>query len=215
MVERQIFRYKIKKGALHKVPAIIKLLLLIPLSFLCFYLPSIWLFTGIILIICAAFLCGLSLNDQLTDLKPAVLYVIILYCFSVLSNLAGYALLLTQHSPINSQYYLILVPHSGYIRAALRLILVIQLSALVFRTTSLLEIRETVHFDIITIFISFIPEIFKTWANIDLAWRARDGKPGIYKIKTLVFVLISISFEKAAVKSKALEARRAKTNSLA
>jgi energy-coupling factor transporter transmembrane protein EcfT len=83
----------------------------------------------------------------------------------------------------------------------------VQISALFFRTTSSLEIREVVRFEIISLFLCFIPEIFKIWTSINLAWRARSGKEGFIKIKTLMFILISLSFEKAAIKAKALEAR--------
>jgi len=64
-----------------------------------------------------------------------------------------------------------------------------------------------VRFEIISLFINFIPEIFKIWTSINLAWKSRGGKNGFGKIKTLVFVLISLSFEKAAIKAKALSAR--------
>ncbi|MCL2444230.1 MAG: hypothetical protein FWD13_12315 [Treponema sp.] len=71
-----------------------------------------------------------------------------------------------------------------------------------------MEIREVVRLDIITLFLCFIPEIFQTWTSINTAWKARGGRQGISKIRTLVFVLISISLEKAALKAKALFARR-------
>lgn len=211
MVSRQsIFKYKTIKGPLHKVPAWIKLILLLPVSILCITLPPFWLLTGIIAIIITAFLCGFTLQEQLTDFKPALFYVIILYSFFVLTNFIS---LLTSHSSIftlSSSWFSasFLIPNSDFLRTALRLILIVQLSALVFRTTSSLEIRDTVRLDIIAVFISFIPQIFQTWSNLNLAWKARAGKQGIGKIKTIVFVLISISFEKAAIKAKALEARR-------
>jgi biotin transport system permease protein len=89
----------------------------------------------------------------------------------------------------------------------LRFVLIIQISALIFRTTSALEIREVVRFEIVSLFLCFIPEIFNIWASVNLAWKARGGRNGPAKIKTVSFVLISLSFEKAALKAKALEAR--------
>jgi len=59
----------------------------------------------------------------------------------------------------------------------------------------------------IALFAGFIPEIFQTWSQIDRAWRARGGKNNLAKIRTLVFVLITLSFEKAARKAVALSAR--------
>ncbi len=109
-----------------------------------------------------------------------------------------------------------------------------QLSSLLFRTTNQGELREAlfalelgirrflakVFFQkkqvktenrfsgYIALFLCFIPEIFENWALINLAWKARGGKQGFTKIKTLTFVLISLSMEKASVKAKALEARQ-------
>jgi energy-coupling factor transporter transmembrane protein EcfT len=57
------------------------------------------------------------------------------------------------------------------------------------------------------LFLGFIPEIFSNWFIINMAWKARGGKHGFRKIKTVVFVLISLSMEKASVKAKALAAR--------
>jgi len=217
MVERKtIFNYKTIKGPLHKIPAIIKLILLLPLSILCLYLPSMWILTEIILITITAFFFGITINDQLTDLKPAVFYIMILYLFSVISNTVDYIAFLSLRSSLDTPYSFspavlplsIFIPGTDYIRLSLRLIIIIQISALVFRTTSLLEIRYALRLDLITLFIGFIPEIFKTWSCINTAWKARSGRSGINKIKTLLFILITISFEKAAVKSKALEARR-------
>lgn len=201
--KKPIFRYVLKKGPLHKIPALIKLVSLFILSVSCVYIPPFYLVPGIIAVIILALLCGINLYNQLTDFKPVFLYTVILYLFSVLSNLTGLL-------PFDSPPHSIFLPNSVFIRTALRLVIIVQLSALLFRTTSSLEIREAVKSDTFSLFLGFIPDIFNSWANIDLAWKARGGKPGIKKIKTLVFVLISVSFERAAVKAKALEARRHK-----
>jgi energy-coupling factor transporter transmembrane protein EcfT len=54
---------------------------------------------------------------------------------------------------------------------------------------------------------SFIPAEFELWGMIDRSWKARGGKNGIKKIKTLSFVFMSISFYKADKKAKAISAR--------
>jgi len=205
MVEgRSIFKYKIKIGFLHKVPAFIKLVLLLPLSIICIYLPSFWLGVGIAFIIIFAFFCGLTAGEQLTDFKPALLYASLMFLLSVFSNVYDN----WNSMPLSALIISSLIPRPDYLQTVLRLTLIVQLSALLFRTTSALEIREVVRFDVLSLFLCFIPEIFKTWTSINLAWKARGGKQGFQKIKILLFVLISLSFEKAAVKSKALEARR-------
>ncbi|WP_461247202.1 hypothetical protein [Treponema sp. R6D11] len=125
-----------------------------------------------------------------------------MYALSVFSNLINNFRLM----PVN-HFLTLLIPDLEYLRITLRLVLIVQISALLFRTTSSLEIREVVRSEIISLFLSFIPEIFKIWTSINLAWKARGGKEGLGKIKTLMFILISLSFEKAALKAKALEAR--------
>ena len=200
-----MFKYKTIKGPLHKIPALIKLISLLPLSVFCITLMSLWLCAGISFFILIAFLCRITLSEQLTDLKPVFFYAILMYILSVLSNL-------TEIQPPSftpdSSLLIIFLPGKEYLQITLRLVLIVQLSALLFRTTSPLEIREAVRLNIITLFLIFIPEIFNTWTNINLAWKARGGRQGFVKIKTLLFVLISLSFEKAAIKAKALEARR-------
>ena len=201
VISNSVFKYKTIKGRLHKVPAIIKLLLLLPLSFFCMSLPSLWLGVGIISAVLIAFICGLSLQDQITDFKPAFFYAVLMYALSVFSNLIN-----NYRMPIN-QLLTVFIPNLEYLRITLRLVLIVQISALLFRTTSPLEIREVVRLEILSLFLSFIPEIFKIWTSVNMAWKARGGKEGFGKIKTLMFVLISLSFEKAALKANALAAR--------
>jgi len=216
MVNKQtIFKYKTIKGPLHKIPAAIKLLLFLPLSIICLSFPSLWLLTGIFTAILLSFLCGITLTEQLTDLKPAIFYAFLLYILSIFSTLLEHSTFHIQHSTLNTTnstlhtiHYTLFTIKPEFLRIALRLILIVQLSALLFRTTSSLEIREVVRLDVITLFLCFIPEIFQTWTSINTAWKARGGRQGLSKIKTLVFILISISLEKAALKAKALEARK-------
>ena len=228
-VRQTVFRYKTVRGPLHKLPAMLKLFLLLPVSVFCMSLPSLWLTAGIITALAAAFLCGFTLREQLTDLKPAAFYSGVMYALSVFStlfenwgNMSFSALAATA-----------LLPRLDFLRIVLRLALIVQLSALLFRSTSSIEIREGLNTierairhifsrlpllgkrvsprprfaQYISLFLSFIPEIFETWTIINLAWKARGGKHGLARIKTLSFVLISLSFEKAAVKAKALAAR--------
>jgi len=244
MVSRQsIFKYKTIKGPLHKWPPMLKLFLLLPLSIFCLALPSFWLMIGIITSVILAFLCRITLREQLTDLKPAAIYAALMYALSVFSNMVNHfntaqqtelnSSFTFQFSLFNYSLFTVLYPHSDYLRITLRLILIIQLSAFLFRTTSSIETRDCLNYiecfirralsklpflkkyislrsvfaENISVFLMFIPEIFTIWTNIDLSWKARGGKQGFKKIRMLVFVLISLSFEKAALKAKALEAR--------
>jgi len=223
-----VFKYKTVKGPLHKLPAMLKLFLLLPLCGFCMSLTPLWLGAGIVAAIAAAFLCGFTVREQLTDLKPAALYAAVMYGLSVSSTL-----LENWNNIPPADLAAAYIPRQDFLRISLSLALVVQLSALLFRTTSSVEIREglgTIERFIrkalsrlplfgkritlrprfaenIALFLSFIPEIFATWTGFNLAWKARGGKQGVSKIKTLMFVLISLSFEKAALKARALEAR--------
>jgi energy-coupling factor transporter transmembrane protein EcfT len=206
-IHQTIFQYKTKKGLYHKIPAVIKLVLLLPLSIFCVSFPSGWLLTGTLTVIIIALIGGITPKEQLCDLKPVFIYGVFMYLLSVFSNLFEYPVI-TRSFPDLYTIFIILKPNADYLHLALRLTLIVQLSALLFRTTSSLEIRGLLRIESISVFLMFIPEIFKIWTSINLAWKARGGKNGLVKIKTLLFVLISLCFEKAAIKSKALEARR-------
>jgi len=226
---RTVFRYKTIRGPLHKLPAMLKLFLFLPLSLFCMSLTSPFLALGITAAIITASICGFTLREQLTDFKPAAFYALLLYGLSVFSVLFEN----WGNMPLPALAAAALLPRADFLHAALRLTLVVQLSALLFRTTSSIEIREALvnlerrirlilkclpllgkaistrprFLQNISLFLSFIPEIFETWTSVDLAWKARGGRQGAAKIKTLVFVLITLSFEKASLKARALEAR--------
>ena len=230
MVSRaSAFRYKTVKGHLHKLPPMLKLIMLLPLSVFCLSLPPLWLAAGKISAIFTAFLCKFTLQEQVTDIKPAVFYAILMYALSVFSSLFEYWGII----PVAALASAIFVPNSDFLQIAMRLLLMVQLSALLFRTTSSIEIRESLcmierfirqylsylpiigkwisrqpRFSFsISLFLSFIPQIFSTWASISLAWKARGGKRSLAGARTLLFLLITNSFENAAIKAKALEAR--------
>jgi len=229
MVMKQlVFKYKTVKGLLHKLPAMLKLFILLPLSGLCLSASPLMLGVGIIFLILTAFLCRFTLCEQLTDIKPAAIYALLMYALSLFSTLIE-----KWNEVMIENLTAALIPRQDFLQIALSLAVVMQLSALFFRTTSSMEIRESLltierflrsvfsHLPFfgkhispnprlaqsITLFLCFIPEIFQTWSSINLAWKARGGKQGWKKIKTTVFVLITLSFEKASVKEKALAAR--------
>jgi biotin transport system permease protein/energy-coupling factor transport system permease protein len=207
----------------------LKLFLLLPLSIFCMSLSSFWLSVGILFAAITVFLCRFSLREQLTDLKPAAFYAVMMYGLSVFSNLFE-----NWHDFIPPAFIAsVFIPRPDFLRIALRLVLIVQLSAMLFRSTSSMEIRESLftieHLlkrflsrlpffgkrisprhgfaETISLFLCFIPEIFASWSVINMAWKARGGKQGFEKIKTVVFVLLSLCMEKAAVKAKALSAR--------
>jgi biotin transport system permease protein/energy-coupling factor transport system permease protein len=228
MAVNAIFRYKATRGILQRLPAGLKLLLFLPLSAFCFSLPLPFLASAIAALALLASLCGFSPGEQFCDLKPAAFYALLMYTLSVFSAL----LEAREAMPPSSLAIALFMPKRDFLLSALRLAVIVQLSALLFRSTSSLEIREALAglerrircglsripllqkislkpraAQSIALFAGFIPEIFATWAQLDLAWAARGGKPDKRKIRTLVFALISLSFEKASRKATALAAR--------
>jgi len=227
---KNLFGYKTVRGILHKVPAMLKLFMFLPLCIFCMSFTILQFITGIIAAAIFAFICGLTLSEQLTDLKPALIYGLLLYLLLVFSNLLE-NIQITDISGLVQ----IISPRNEYFLFSLRLIIIVQLSAMLFRTTSAFEIRESLgeieywikrvlsHLPLLgknitpnrkisgvfSLFLSFIPEIFVIWTNINLAWKARGGKNNFRKITTLVFVLITLCMDKASKKTKALEARSA------
>ncbi len=93
-----------------------------------------------------------------------------------------------------------------------RIIVAMAYTSVFFRTTSHREIREALekvelfvtfgHSKLgfpksFALFLNFLPQLFSIWANLDKAWRARQGKRGIRKILVLMPVFISLSIKKA------------------
>jgi biotin transport system permease protein/energy-coupling factor transport system permease protein len=201
----------------------LKLFLLLPLSTFCIFLQVQYLAAGIIIMFISASFCHFSLREQLTDLKPAAIYGALMYALSVFSKIITVAE--TQSAPALTGA--VFIPNSEYLRVSLRLIIIIQLSALLFRSTSSMEIRNSLRIiecglsklhitgkrrygyitNSIAFFLCFIPEIFISWTDINCAWKARGGKNGIKKVKIVLFVLISISLRKASLKERAMTAR--------
>ena len=230
---RVIFRYKTEKGLLHKFPVIAKLLLLPALSILCLSLPIYMLGAGIIALSLFAFFCSFSVRDQLTDLKPVIFYAALMYTLSLFSAILDFFSAPQVSISLNTLAAALLIPKPVYLLAILRLILIVQLSALLFRSTSSIELRQGIgrienlirrcishvpflgkHISLqekysqsIALFLGFIPQVFETYRQLNLAWHARYGKNGLRKIRILVFALISLSMEKASVKANALAAR--------
>ena len=231
-----MFRYKTIKGYLHKLPPLLKLIMLLPFSVFCLSLPPLWLAAGIISAVFTAFMCKFTLQEQVTDIKPAAFYAVLMYALSIFSNLFEYWGII----PPAALAVAVFIPHSDFLQIALRLLLMVQMSALLFRTTTSMEIRESLYAverffrrlisrlpftgnwishrlrfaNSISLFLSFIPEIFSAWSSISLSWKARGGKRNLAKIKTLTLILITHSLEKAAIKAKALEARENQENTV-
>jgi energy-coupling factor transporter transmembrane protein EcfT len=107
-----------------------------------------------------------------------------------------------------------------------------QLSALLFRTTTSIETKEAISAletgiraavkrlpfansistrpkfgTVIALTINFIPALFEIWDKLNRAYKARGGRRGMKKVRVLLVALFALSFHYAEKKARALAAR--------
>jgi len=210
------FQYKTGAGFLYKVPAALKIVMILLFSAAGLLLPLEVLPVFIVLALILAFFHKFSVQEQFADIKPALYYFVFLYVMQFFTARRSF------------------IPEKSLAEDILRLFLIMQVSGLLFRTTSSAAMKEGLEtleikiraflrripllgrkikakpfFAVIfALFLSFIPAIFEIWGRIELAWAARGGKNGFKKLKTLLPVLFCLSFNEASKKTRALAARR-------
>jgi energy-coupling factor transporter transmembrane protein EcfT len=225
-----LFCYLAGRSPLHRMNAAVKLALLFAASLAACFLPlSVAAACALPAGMCAR-ACGLPFRVQLRDLRPLLFYGEFLYASAVLSKV------LALPEPFAQASAAALVPTKATLAALARLLLLLQLSSLLFRTTTRLALREGIaaaetavraalarlpgisravsrdarFAQTLALFLGFIPALFEQWSRLELAWRARGGKNGVVKTRTLLLSLLSLGFYAAAQKAKALAARSAK-----
>lgn len=220
MKSQTFFHYKPGNTLLHKVNPSIKILLLLLSAIASFYLPwqaaaLLWLF----IIACSAMFLHFSVHDILSDIKPALIYLIMLYIASVIGNIL-------EQQPAFADISLttmlkLLIPSTVYLPLLAHLSLAMEITAVFYRTTSTQQFNEgfsaiercitrkdeTPFADMIALTITFIPRLASFWSKIDTAWHARSGSNNLRRITTLTPVLFRTSMREAWEKSKARENR--------
>jgi biotin transport system permease protein/energy-coupling factor transport system permease protein len=236
MKERAIvFHYRIGLSLPYRVPALPKLALVLSFAVTLMFLPFYVLCGGIPAMAILAFLCGFRLREQLADVKPVLFYAAFLYLINIFSHLPSASLAVPAggfRPELRRMLAGLFYPDLEYRLYILRLLLVMQLSALFFRTTTSIEIKEAIRgletairrrikklpfmknisaqakFGAsLALTISFIPELFGLWERLNLAYRARGSKGGLKKIRVLLIALFSLSFSYAEKKARALASR--------
>ncbi len=199
-----IFSYSPVRSPIHSIPAWFKLLVLVSVP-ITVYLCPIWVAVTLIALFPVLAAVGrIRLSDFLHDLKPISYYCLMILAIDVLSYLVFKAdVVITQRS----------------LFMILRLLCAMEATSVFFRTTSTYEIRDTLQgleraltfghsklmlSTMFTLFLSFIPQIFATWSNLDLAYRARGGRRGLKKAFVLLPLLIAMSFKRASTTYLAL-----------
>jgi biotin transport system permease protein/energy-coupling factor transport system permease protein len=226
-----IFRYKRGRSVCHRLPAPVKLALMLCVAVTVMVLPLAAVCAGIALTAVLAGLCRFTLREQCADIKPACYYALFLFAVSFAANL--YA---ARETGLGRDWLHAAFPRADYVLYAARLCLVMQLSALLFRTTTSLQIKETLSAAETAVrvalkklpfarkttqriapdaklakhaalMLSFIPALFEIWEKLNRAYRARDGRGGLKKYRILLVALFALSFHYAAEKARALAAR--------
>jgi len=208
------FRYKTGNTFLHRLPSVVKIILLFSLALASFTLSVKASLIAWGLFILLAFILGFSPKEVLSDITPAFLYAVMVYSASILSNVMTY----TRGGDISTLFYF----NTNYLPLLVHLALSLQITAIFYRTTSSLEFHEgfaklerfftrkkdSPWADTLSLTLTFVPEIVHNWQKIDLAWKSRGGKNNIRKILVLVPLLFRVSFHSAWNKALAIENRR-------
>jgi energy-coupling factor transporter transmembrane protein EcfT len=231
-----VFQYRKGRSILYRIPALPKLALVLSFSVILMFLPFYAVCGGILAAATLAGICGFTPREQFTDIKPVLFYTVFLYLINVFSRLPSVNIAVPGEGNFGPEarrtLAAVFYPDLEYRLYILRLLLVMQLSALFFRSTTAAETKGAIRrletsirraikklpftknisarakFGVsLALTLSFIPELFGLWERLSRAYRARGGRGGLKKARVLLIALFSLSFSWAEKKARALSAR--------
>lgn len=189
-----IFSYKKKQSIIHNASTLLKLIIYFMLSILVFLtnLHALLYFyiAGIIIMIASK----IEIKYVLIDIKQALVYV----TFIMLSDSISYIL---RYNCINRS----LLEYLNYL-FCLKIIIMIFYTSIFFRTTNFYNLfslffdiemklaKKRRIADLFTLYITFIPKLFKIYSDVELAYRSRNGKNGIRKFIMIFPIFLRNSF---------------------
>lgn len=221
------FSYKAGNSFVHKMPVIIKILLIPALNILFFMLP--FYFSAVLLVIQFIIACKLrfSLREQFTDFKPVIYYAILLYFTGFIAQ--TFSIYFANHIEENISFIEALkagftktFTNSSTAIMLLKLFCIMQSASIIFKTSTSLQIREgvgTIETAIrkilpvskknrfttaVSLFVCFIPMVYKNWQQCKRAWFARGGKKSIKMYLTIFPVFFSVGIKQAWNSSRAI-----------
>ncbi|OJF77591.1 MAG: hypothetical protein BKP49_01005 [Treponema sp. CETP13] len=226
--DSSLFSYINGSSPVHKLPAEIKIFLILicpPLLFLT-NLQVCLIFMLVISL--SSRMCGISFYMQLRDIKPIIIYSFFLIIIGFFSSLYTYffvkqPFLINTPSTITETLLFLCKPKRQTQLLILHLICTMQFTSFFFKTTTSLHLKEALEnieskitlgkssgffAQTFSLFLTFIPTVFRVWNQINLAWLARAGKNNISKYVTLLPIFISVSLQKAHHTFLALENRK-------
>ena len=203
-----LFAYTKRNSPIHRTPAWIKLLILLATPVTVYLTPVYVCLSLMALFILLALLSRIGITRFLRDLRPIIVYCAMIAMIDVLSWV-----FFNRERDIVTQTSILMM---------FRLVCATEAASVFFRTTGTYEIGKTLRgiekavtfghtryavSGMFALFLSFLPQIFRTWSDIDSAYRSRGGKRGIGKILVLLPVLITISMKRAETTRLSLLAR--------
>ena len=188
------FSYKLGNSFLHRCPALIKILFLPAVSIAVFMLPWQVAVMVVGLQTIAGFLLHLTPREQLCDLQAVLYYA----TFLIFAKLAG---ALFTHT-LTTDFF------TDFIPTLLLLLKLLCVMELAIRRFSHMPLR-TPAAQMLALFICFIPQVSKNWAQSKKAWLARGGKKGLRMLIVLLPVLFCVGMKQAYNSARAITIRSA------
>ena len=212
------FSYKAGNSFIHKMPSVLKIILIPALNVIVFMLPVHVALVFLIFQTLLAFAINFTLCEQLRDLRPVLYYAVILYVTSFIAQFfaAGFVL---------QSAFLITFQNHETVKMLVKLFCVMQSASILFKTSTSLQIREGIgtiesairkilpvskkntFTDTIALFVCFIPMVYKNWELSKRAWFARGGKSGIKMMKSIFPVFFSVGIKQAYNAARAVAVR--------
>lgn len=210
--------YQKRTSLVHRTPALLKLAVLLGVAAV-LYLFGIEVHgTLFALSLLFVAMSRISFKDFLHDLKPVAFYCLFIAAVELASSL----LYGTGENPAQLFKSGMWKTNSSVLLVS-RLVVAMSYTSVFFRSTSNLEIRQSLEnvertltfgrsslsfSKAFALFLNFLPQLFATWASLDMAWKARCGKRGIRKVLVLLPVFITLSMKKANDTLLSLKNRR-------
>ncbi|MCQ2588360.1 MAG: hypothetical protein MJ174_09610 [Treponema sp.] len=224
------FSYKQGNSFLHKMPPVLKILIIPLLNILFLNLPFYFTLSLLSCQFVLSFILGFTLKEQFKDLKPVIYYGFLLYGINFLVQIiSSLQMGQTNLQDLNPSIWIsikqsAIITFSNYetLFMLIKLFCVIQSCSIIFRTSTTLQIRQGIgqietfirkylpvskknrFTDTLSLFFCFIPLVYKNWEQCKRAWFARGGKQNIRMYKSIFPVFFSVGIRQAWYTSRAM-----------
>jgi energy-coupling factor transporter transmembrane protein EcfT len=226
MENAQFFHYKTQKTFLHSVPPAVKVLLIVVLALVAFYLPAeVCAVLYPVLILFSAIFLKFRPSEIYSDAKPILAYFFLLYIATLLLNINNHLMNLdypvSSWEEVYSGFSKVFIPNLTYLPLLAHLALSLEITSIFYRTTSrsqfkdgfaaietFISRKETAPLsDTLALAMSFIPRVSVFWARLSRAWEARCGKNNLFKAIYLFPKLFQAAMREGYEKSLAIQNR--------